>query len=152
MATVALAIGLIGLTDKSEKPLGGCAGTECHNAMSYLQPITEGGNVLATTSQGAGTYTAANLQNTSIVQHTAGAAFTGTLPASSSLTSFVPKAGDRRTIYWHAITTGITLAGGTGTELNSASTTKNVNVGGVARLDFVRKANTDIEVFMSAGI
>lgn len=135
-----------------EPPVGATPGTDHYSPESFLQPITQGGNVLATTSQGAGTYTAANLQNTSLIQHTAGAALTVTLPASSTLGAFIPRPGDTRTIYFNAITTLITIAGGTGTELNTASSTKNVNAGGIGRLDFTRKANTDIEVLLTTGI
>lgn len=135
-----------------QSPVGATPGTEFQNPTTFLQPATMGGNVFATSSAGTATYTAASLQNTSVIQHTATAALTVTLPASSTLGAFIPRPGDTRTIFINAITTKITLAGGTGTDLNTASSTKDVIAGGVARLDFVRKVNTDIEVLMTTGI
>lgn len=117
-----------------------------------LSTFTQGGGVLATTSAGTVTYTAANFATASLIQHTASGALTATLPASSTLSSFVPNAGDTRTICINAITTKITLAGGTGTDLNTASSTKDIIAGGLGCLTFVRKSNTDIEALFVTGI
>lgn len=133
-----------------QQPLGAQAGPEVFDAFYARQTITEGGNVLATTSQGSVTYTAANLKNVTVIQHTASAALTATLPASSTLSDFARTAGDVRTIYITPITTGITLAGGTGTDLNTASSTKFCVVAQICRLDFVRKTNSDFEVFLTS--
>lgn len=133
------------------KEVGG-ASTEHSFPEKFFQPVTFGGNVLATSSVGSATYTAASLQNTTLIQHTAASALTVALPASSTLTGIIPKAGDSRTIYLNAITSNITVTGGTGTDLNSATSTPRVIANGVARLDFIRKANSDIEVLFTSGI
>lgn len=131
------------------QPLGGAAGDFHSNHETFASGVTLGGRVFATSSVGAATYTAASLTDVTLIQHTAASALTATLPASSTLTSFVPRAGDTRTIFLAPITTGITLAGGTGTDLNTASSTKFCVVSQVCRLDFTRKVNSDIEVLLT---
>lgn len=110
-------------------------------------------NSTATTSKGTVTYTAANITSIHSLIHTTTGATTATLPASSTLSSLIPTAGDRMSIVVVNPGTGIlTLAGGTGTTLVSASTSKAIHDGGTGLLEFVRKADTDISVFMSTGI
>ena len=143
---------IIGNVSKVVRNTGGAnAGTDHYSAESFLAGVTVGGINFATSSVGAVTYTAASLRDVSLITHTAGSALTATLPASSTI-DFIPRSGDTRTIYFAPVTTGITLAGGTGTDLHSASSTKLVPVGTVARLDFVRKSNTDIEVLLNLGL
>jgi len=109
----------------------------------------------ATTSVGAGTLTASSISKVGTILSTNTGALTLTLPASTTLTAagFVPVAGD-----WHIYQivnqgTGLlTLAGGTGTLLHTASSTKTVNIGGSAELLCIRKTNTDIICRLSAGI
>lgn len=121
-------------------------------AITATGALTSGGGVFATTSQGATTYTASDIENVGLIRHTASAALTATLPASSTFSStFIPNAGDKKEVCLYAITTLITLAGGTGTEINTASSTKNVNAGGLGCLVFVRDSDTDIEVLMTTG-
>jgi len=132
-------------------PLGAAPSGDFYNPVTARQTATIGGNVVSTSSVGAATYTAANIQSTSLIVHTAASALTATLPASSTLRNFISVAGDTRTIYLAPVTTGITLAGGTGTDLNTASSTKFCVAGTVCRLDFVRKSNTDIEVLLVNG-
>lgn len=127
---------------------GVAAGPLFTEHIQFLEGFTEGGNAFATSSAGAATYTASNLnEKVTLVQHTATAALTATLPASSTI-NWIPRAGDRRTIFFAPITTGITFAGGTGTDLNTASSTKFIIAGTVGRMDFIRKVNTDIEVLL----
>lgn len=78
-----------------------------------------------------------------------------TLPASSTLTTFIPNAGDRVSM---AVVNASTTAGidvifveGTGTLLRSATTTKTILQDSIGILDFVRKANTDVEVYFNNG-
>ncbi len=81
------------------------------------------------------------------------AAVTVTFPASSTLTSMVPNAGDTQDQCWiNATSTAaatITFAEGTGVILQVASSTTNigdqpVRAGGTACFHFIRKTNTDI--------
>lgn len=144
-------LAILGLSQPEKVTVGATAGNDFYSPVWFAQTATVGGNVFATSSVGAVTYTAATIQNASLIQHTAASALTATLPASSTLGAFVPKAGDSRTIFVNPITTLITFAGGTGTDLHTSSSTKNCNAGAMCRLDFVRKSNSDIEVFFSPG-
>jgi len=119
--------------------------------------FTQGGGTVATTSNGAGTLTAANL-DTGVIEHTNTAVTTLTLPASTTLTSFVPTSGQCRQVVFLNLGTSVdTLAGGSGTLLAVASTTstgaalKTVNASGISTLVFCRKANTDVQVLMTPG-
>lgn len=72
-----------------------------------------------------------------------GSAVTLTLLGSSSLTTFIPNVGDRTSIqYYNSSSTGpvVTFAGGTGTTLVTASSTKAMGPGGTAMISFVRVA------------
>jgi hypothetical protein len=135
--------------EKTVQPVGVAAGPLHTEYQEFLDNMVVGGEVFATSSIGTATYTAANLYKKSLIQHTAASALTATLPASSTI-SWIPRAGDKAVIFLNPITTGITLAGGTGTELNTASSTKFVVANQLARLEFVRKINSDIEVFMTS--
>lgn len=82
--------------------------------------------------------------STIFVDHPAGA-LTYTLPASSTVTSLIPNAGDRiEVLIFNNGTTTITVAGSTGTALKSASSTAVINANGIGILNLVRKPNTDI--------
>lgn len=130
------------------REVGANPGPDFFNPVFFRQTATLGGNVFATSSIGAVTYTAATISGASLIQHTAASAVTATLPASSTLSSFAPNVGDVRTIYIAPITSNVTLAAATGVDLNTASSTKVCLAGFVCRLDFVRKTNFDIEAFL----
>jgi len=132
--------------------LGAVSGTDFYFPMTFLNGAVYS-SVFATTSTGSGTLTASNIVNKSTILSTNAGALTLTMPASSTLTSFLPKAGDRiDMVILNQGTALLTLAGGTGTLLQTASSTKTVNIGGSAVLKFVRKTNSDIIVLMSAAI
>jgi hypothetical protein len=131
---------------------GATAGTEFYSNMTFYAGEVFSAT-FATTSTGAGTLTASNIKDKSTVLSTNAGALTLTLPASTTLTSFIPKAGDRVSMLLvNQGTALLTLAGGTGTLLQTASSTKTVNIGGTATLEFVRKTNSDIVVHMDPAI
>lgn len=110
-------------------------------------------STFATTSTGAGTLTAANIREKTTILSTNAGALTLTLPASTTLTSFLPRAGERaQLLLVNQGTALLTLAGGTGTLLQTSSTTKTVNIGGSALLNIVRKTNSDLIVTMTPAI
>lgn len=78
-----------------------------------------------------------------------------TLPASSTLTSMIPTAGDEQdTLFVNASTTAgitVTFAAGTGTSLRNSTSTLAVPANSTAFLQFVRKANSDILVMFGIG-
>lgn len=129
--------------------LGALTGPDIFDKVRLHDGVEIGGGNFATSSAGAVTYTADQLFNFNLVTHTATGALTATLPASSTI-PYIRDAGDSTSVFITPVTTGITLAGGTGTELSSASSTSFCVVGTICRLDFIRKANTDIEVFLTS--
>jgi hypothetical protein len=142
---------ILSVTHKPEAPVvvGAFPGPDVTEFMHFGGDESVGGTVLATSSQGTAVYTASQVMNNKVIAHTAGAALTVTLPASSTMAGFIQKPGDTKTTYITPVTTGITFAGGTGTDLNTASSTKFCVVGQLCRLDFVRKVNSDIEILLT---
>ena len=146
VAIVALVLAGYGLSNsKTIVQQVGASGTEFFSRVSFGDNATIGGNRLATSSIGAATYTAANIASVKTIEHIAASALTATLPTAASLASagFLPRVGDTATIYLHASTTGITLAGNTNVTLHTASSTKFVAAGSIGRLDFVRLGATE---------
>lgn len=134
-------------------PLGAALSPDHYYHEFFNSSFTMGGKNFATSSAGTVTYVASSFTDVSLITHTATAALTATLPASSTLSGgFAPKTGDTRTIYLAPVTNNITLAGGTGTDLDTASSTKVCIAGALCRLDFVRKSNTDFEVLFTSGL
>lgn len=133
------------------RSLGAVAGGDFYFPVKFLA-----GNIIsstfATSSTGTPTLSASSLEQTNTILHTNAGTTTLTLPASTTV-GFLPKAGDtKRMLIVNQGTNTLTIAGGTGTLLYTASSTKAVNANGVAILDFIRKTNTDIAVFMSTAI
>ena len=130
------------------------------SSTTTTERLTTGGPVFASSTINSETLLAANLiANGSMVYTINVGPTTLTLPASSTLTSFIPNAGDRSTFYIRngTSTTGatgvLTLAGAAGTILETASTTAgtNLTVGGgkSVLLNFWRNSTTtDIYVNM----
>lgn len=128
-----------------------------------VSTLTEGGGVTATSSAASAPILVASIDKENVIEVTPqGTGITLSLPATttSGMSAIIPNAGDTRTIFVvnnsSTAGRGVTIAGGTGTLLDVASSTlsaglKVVEPGGMARLDLVRKANTDIEVLMTPG-
>lgn len=144
VSVAALAVSFVAYNKPAE-----FGGTEEFFTKYFREDAILGGFNFATSSQGAATYTAATFKPSKTITHTATGALTATLPASSTVPDFIPRTGDTATKFLLPVTNGITLAGGTGMDLNTASSTKFCVAGQVCRLDFVRKSNTDIEVLMT---
>lgn len=135
------------------------SGAATFTGASTFATLTQGGGIRATsTVNSAETLLAADFDVENVIAYTLNVQdATLTLPASSTLSSFIPTAGQERSIFIrNASTTAamdLTLAGGTGMNLLVASSTKvivgNTSGSNSARLDFVRRADTDIDVTMS---
>ena len=113
-----------------------------------VETFTQGGGIFATTSKGSVTYPATAFDVENVIEHTTSAAVTATLPASSTLSSFVPNSGDTREIILKNIgTTRLTLVGASGTLLKVASSTDGlfIDSGDWGTIKFFRKTDTDIE-------
>lgn len=136
-------------------PPSGAAGSEFSSKLILRDNEVVGGYTFATSSSGSVTYTAASFVNTRLIEHNATAAVTATFPTNTLLSSagFLPSQGDTQTIFIHASTTQITLAGGTGVTLSSASSTKVVLPNTTARVECARLGATEsrlIQCIMSA--
>jgi hypothetical protein len=125
--------------------------TNTVSGQSVLEKVTTGGAVLATSTSGtATTLTQAELYQYGLWSVTPGvlADLTYTLPASNTLTSFLPNAGDRTEIQIYNVTstatTDIILAAGTGIDLEGSTTSLKVLPQTTALLDCMRKVNTDV--------
>lgn len=126
------------------------------SVFATLGTLTQGGGINATTTNGNTVLTASDFDTENVISMTPiVASMTATLPASSTLSSFLPTAGQSRTVFLrNASTTAgitITVAGGSGTLLRVASTTsaaatpKVIPASGTGKIDFFRKTDTDIE-------
>lgn len=129
-------------------------GTSVTDANLYATgTITAGG--IDTLSGYASTTVAAtlvqgDLQNTviSIASGTSTATFTVTLPAVTTLTSFIPNVGDATTVYFlNATSTSgatLTLAAGANMTILSASSTAVIQPSKMASVEFIRNSATTI--------
>lgn len=158
VAVVALVLGFTAhnrAPQEIQPPFGSVTGPNVGFEMFFMNNITVGGTDFATSSQGSVTYTAASVANSRVIEHIATAATTATLPTNAALSAagFLPNVGDTKTVFIHASTTAITLAGNTGLTLFTASSTKNIAAGSVGELRFVRLGATEgrlIVAFLSA--
>lgn len=117
------------------------------------------GGLLATATPASLTLQASDLIGYSTISFTPGvAAVTVTLPATSTLTTWLPNAGDRTTLTFinasSTAGTNLTIAGGTGTLLKVASSTTAkfgtfITPLATARIDVVRKEDSDLVFAMT---
>lgn len=143
LAVIALLIGgyaLYKTPTTPSQPVGAIAGGDVSNFTHFYNNVNVGGFDFATSSQGSVTYTATSIVGARVIEHIAPAATTATLPTNALLSAagFLPNIGDTQTLYIHASTTKITLAGATGVTLFTASSTKEIAAGSIGRVDFVR--------------
>lgn len=148
VAVLVIALGAYWFPKGSTPSVGALVSPDVYDNLRLHEDAEIGGGNLATSSIGAATYTAAQVFNNKLITHTAASALTVTLPASSTV-SQIKETSMTHTLYLAPVTTNITVAGGTGVDLNIGSSTAVCLAGGVCRLDFVRKANTDIEVLFN---
>lgn len=118
-----------------------------------VDEFTQGGGVLsftATSTQDARTLTAAELLASNVINivSTSSPVLALTLPATSTMTTLLPNAGDMREWFidnQHAAATTTTILAGTGIDLIAVTTNDDVIDGlETARLTCYRKANTDV--------
>lgn len=120
--------------------------------------FTEGGGIRATSTSGTVVPLLASdfdIENTIDVTLNVQDA-TLSFPATTTLASFIPTAGQKRTLYIRNATTtaamDLTITGGTGVLLKKATTTAVVygdtDGANYARIELTRKADTDIEALL----
>lgn len=140
---------------------GGSAGPNYYNKQFFQNGIVVGGSAYASsTANSAETMTGRELDDEIVLDYTLTVQdATLTLPASTTamFSSNIPKTGDTMTRFVRNATTtasiDLTLAGGTGVLLKKATTTAKIfgdaDGASYARLDFIRKSNTDVEAMLT---
>ncbi len=129
-------------------------------APATVAEFTQGGGILDLADANGGTYTLtqAELLGSSVLKFTAGGAGQAvialTLPASSTLTSLLPNAGDMREWIYDAsalaVATTTTITAGTGVDLIGVTTNDDVIDGlEFARLTCWRQTDTDVSCITS---
>jgi hypothetical protein len=136
--------------------VGAAPGPEVYNSTYFRAGAIDGGRVVSTTTTGAVTIPGKDLVSRSgeytrqLVVTPTGASANVTLPATSTITNFIPNSGDCYVMkYENAATaaTNTTIAAGTGMDLQEPDG-QNVVIGqnNFANLEFCRKSNTDMVV------
>lgn len=135
------------------------SGTATFSGGTTASPFTEGGGVTATSTSGnvvpllESDFDTENIIDVTLNVQDATLSF----PATSTLTSFIPTAGQTRTLFVRNATTtatmDLTISGGTGVLLKKATSTAVVygdtDGANYARIDLTRKSNTDIEALLT---
>lgn len=164
VVVVAIAIGgymfpTVTVVEKISDSLGVSAGPEHTEHQVFLQGYTTGGRIVATSSPATSTLQATDLitrsgQYTSWLKYTptlgSSVKTTVNLPATSTLSHFIPKAGQCYTMkYENAATAATTtvIAAGTGMDLQEFSG-GNVEIGqnNYAFIEFCRDTNSNMVV------
>ncbi len=152
---------LAGVVEQQKKSFieGFFAGDNRQFEVSRKGTLTQGGGVRATSTSGSAVpLLATDFDTENLIDVTLNIVdATLSFPATSTLRSFLPNAGDTRKLFIrNASTTAamdLTITGGTGVLLKNASSTA-VIVGDTdganfAIIELIRKANTDIEAIMT---
>lgn len=157
LVAVGISLALVpSVASKVQSALGVAAGPEKTEFQSFLSSFQSGGRYATSTDDTSATALASNFKDITRYDFTPNVTgITLTLPATSTLSSFVPKAGDTRSIFLcNATTTAatpFTLAVGTGMNLVQATSTLAINTNYCATLTFSRQADSDIDVFYNLG-
>lgn len=134
----------------------GSAGQVQSFLQEFQASMIVGGRVATSTTSATGTLTAGNIENATVIDYMLNLQDTTlTLPASSTI-SYMKNIGDTKTFYVRNATStaamDITFAAGTGMNYKKATSTKTLigdtDAGNTARITLVRKANTDIDMFV----
>lgn len=135
----------------------GAISTSGSNA-TVVGTFTQGGGMFSSsTSNSSETLVAADFDVENYLKVTPNvASLTLTLPATSTLTSFVPTAGQCRTLFVENGTTTaavtLTLATGTGWDFHNSSSTLALLPGANASIQACRNSLTDIEALIVMGL
>jgi len=143
-------------TYEIESQTGITGATLTISGSASIDALTQGGGILATSTTAiVGTLTQADLSTYSMIEWTLNTANgTLTLPATSTLTTLLPNAGDSRTWLIHNATTTAaitaTIAAGTGIDLIAYTTNDDIIDGTeYAQLTCWRQADTDLTCLTS---
>lgn len=142
-----------------DENLGAASSPEVFTYLRVYGALTQGGGITATSTSGTAVpLLASDFDTENVIDVTLNVQdATLTFPATTTLTGFIPYAGMTRTLFVRNATTTatieLTVTGGTGVLLKNATTTGKIwgdtDGGNHARIDLLRKANTDIEAFVT---
>jgi hypothetical protein len=156
---VALALGAVGLftgdstivnPTEVREVVGAAASPEVYQHTFFNTGYSYGG-YFATTTAGATRLTARDLQNdVTYYNITPSAATAWTLPASSTLSTIVPKPGMCKEFIMNnaSASNDITVTAGTGWDIKNASGTAAVIHNTMAKMTFCRGVDTDIDLIL----
>jgi len=171
VAVVALIIATIGLFTPVVSTVSGLvSGTTNYDSLELSSLFTSNGGILKSYTNASSSVTTGTLAQADILNYDtllltpsgAAATKTLTLPATSTLTSMVPTAGDQQDLCIYNATgtaaSTITLAAGTGIDLERVATSTTSGAAGVlvipangyACLKFIRQTDTDIGALMTS--
>jgi len=177
LSAVALVIAIVALLKPSGKIITQMIGAEGDTNFTNLvaEDITASGNVAITGSLSSGTFTeyggiratstignavpllASDFDTENVIDVTLNVLdATLSFPATTTLTSFIPTAGQTRTLLIRNATTtaamDLTITGGTGVLLKNATSTAvikgDTDGANYGIIKLIRKANTDIEALL----
>lgn len=145
--------------DGQDGGVGAAPGPEVYNSTYFRSGVITGGRVVSTTTSGAVTIPAKDLISRTgeytrqlVVTPTAASANV-TLPATSTLTNFIPNSGDCYVMKYEnaaSAATNTTLVAGTGMDLQESGDGDALNVvigqNNFANLEFCRRSDTDMIV------
>ncbi len=122
-----------------EQAFGAVTGPDVFIPLAFHAGFTNGGKINASSTVTTETLAVSDIVGVAEFNGVAASAATVTLPTRAKLSAagFLPNAGDSATIFVHASTSIITLAGNTGVALRAATTTA-IGIGATDRLEFVR--------------
>jgi len=137
---------------RTVEKLGAFPGPELLDHFVFRQAVTDGGSIATSSELSSLTMNARELNNVSSYSFAPGvASFTLTLPASSTLTNFVPRAGDVRYVVFQNATgtdgINLTLVGNTGTILRGVHGTSTVLYDGMSGLMVFRRSATTTNIY-----
>jgi hypothetical protein len=146
---------------KVEQPVAGAPGPEYFNVQMFRAGFTAGGNTCFSSSTVASVGTIPNLApETNCIDYTVNVADV-TLTTLASTSAWMPQLRNETKTLWirNASTTAtadIILAGGTGINMKSASSTSgkftifgDTGADNYARIDFTRQADTDVNAIVT---
>lgn len=145
------------LTDKIIEKFGAIPGPDVYFPVFFHDGLIDGGGVRATsTNDITATLLAADFDKEKMIVFTPNVTgITLTLPASSTMTSFLPNAGENREIILCNGTTtsgaSFTLAEGTGINLHQATSSLAIQDGDCAMLNFTKASDKDFELYYNSG-
>ncbi len=141
------------VVDRVVERVGGSSGTSHSFNEEFNANIIRGGVVSTTTNVAAATLLSTDIIDVSRLNLTPLiSGVTYTTPASSTLTSFVPKSGDTANlIFCSGSTYAFTLAFGTGMTVHNATSTLVTTPQSCGTMTFSRATTTDIDLFYDLG-